>query len=110
MSTALHWHWETRSRDCDGGHGYDGISFEFDGESGRLGYFRYISFTIEWMWIHPGHTYTSWRDDDGTMHFSHGGWEDEGSSWEEVYTCTDERCDPNYKGKVYDQYAQLSGY
>lgn len=114
----IHIHWETSSRDCDGGHGDYGIYWArkderfVDEESGEIEVFDFWRFHLGWL--------ASPCAFDGTLQVTADPYDpmsaraewhettDEGFSAKAIYLCADDCETP--RNTVYDQFAQEAGY
>lgn len=120
MTTNLHAHVSTSSRDCDGGHGNEyTMGFNDDETAERVaGEARgYNDFSdIHFMQRAMMNVASPYAVEYGmTVKVDSEGIEvheqtDEGFRSAEVRWCRDADCDPNAQGPVYDEYAQMMGY
>lgn len=109
-SPALHFHIETSSRDCDGGHGYESIEWGWGEDTGRLAWNGYVAMMVDHFGRRdePGQSMRRTTLRHGAAVLEFGGPTDEGYRWVHAFTCTDD-C-RGRRTYVYDEYAQAAGY
>jgi hypothetical protein len=109
-SPDLHFHEETESRDCDGGHGNERIHYGWGDDTGRLAWNAYCAMMVDHFGRRDNEAQRMKRttDANGMARLEFGGPTEEGYHWTTAYTCTDQ-C-RGRRTYVYDQYAQAAGY